>query len=151
MAKKKAAEYCSFCGNPSNKVSFLINGLEAQICDNCAMMAAKIVEDTRRDDGSAKSKTESEFKFDKKPSDIVAYLNDYIIGQDFAKKVIAVAIYNHYKRIGKQNVSEDIEIEKSNILLVGNTGNGFCSISTLTSCAKPVVSMAAAKVLPKSQ
>jgi ATP-dependent Clp protease ATP-binding subunit ClpX len=88
------------------------------------MMAAKIVEDTRRDDGSAKSKTESEFKFDKKPSDIVAYLNDYIIGQDFAKKVIAVAIYNHYKRIGKQNVSEDIEIEKSNILLVGNTGTG---------------------------
>ncbi len=88
------------------------------------MMAAKIVEDTRRDDGSAKSKTESEFKFDKKPSDIVAYLNDYIIGQDFAKKVIAVAIYNHYKRIGKQNVSEDVEIEKSNILLVGNTGTG---------------------------
>lgn len=88
------------------------------------MMAAKIVEDTRRDDGSAKSKTESEFKFDKKPSDIVAYLNDYIIGQDFAKKVIAVAIYNHYKRIGKQNVSENIEIEKSNILLVGNTGTG---------------------------
>ena len=124
MAKKKAGEYCSFCGNPSNKVSFLINGLEAQICDNCAMMAAKIVEDTRRDDGSAKSKTESEFKFDKKPSDIVAYLNDYIIGQDFAKKVIAVAIYNHYKRIGKQNVSEDVEIEKSNILLVGNTGTG---------------------------
>jgi ATP-dependent Clp protease ATP-binding subunit ClpX len=124
VAKKKAAEYCSFCGNPSNNVSFLINGLEAQICDNCAMMAAKIVEDTRRDDGSAKSKTESEFKFDKKPSDIVAYLNDYIIGQDFAKKVIAVAIYNHYKRIGKQNVSEDVEIEKSNILLVGNTGTG---------------------------
>ena len=88
------------------------------------MMAAKIVEDTRRDDGSAKSKTESVFKFDKKPSDIVAYLNDYIIGQDFAKKVIAVAIYNHYKRIGKQNVSEDVEIEKSNILLVGNTGTG---------------------------
>jgi ATP-dependent Clp protease ATP-binding subunit ClpX len=88
------------------------------------MMAAKIVEDTRRDDGSAKSKTESEFKFDKKPSDIVDYLNDYIIGQDFAKKVIAVAIYNHYKRIGKQNVSEDVEIEKSNILLVGNTGTG---------------------------
>lgn len=88
------------------------------------MMAAKIVEDTRRDDGSAKSRTESEFKFDKKPSDIVAYLNDYIIGQDFAKKVIAVAIYNHYKRIGKQNVSEDVEIEKSNILLVGNTGTG---------------------------
>jgi ATP-dependent Clp protease ATP-binding subunit ClpX len=103
VAKKKAAEYCSFCGNPSNKVSFLINGLEAQICDNCAMMAAKIVEDTRRDDGSAKSKTESEFKFDKKPSEIV---------------------YNHYKRIGKQNVSEDVEIEKSNILLVGNTGTG---------------------------
>jgi ATP-dependent Clp protease ATP-binding subunit ClpX len=103
VAKKKATEYCSFCGNPSNKVSFLINGLEAQICDNCAVMAAKIVEDTRREDVTSKSKAATDFKFDKKPSDIVAYLNDYIIGQDFAKKVIAVAIYNHYKRIGKQN------------------------------------------------
>ena len=124
MAKKKATEYCSFCGNPSSKVSFLINGLEAQICDNCAVMAAKIVEDTQREGSSSKSNLPSEFIFDKKPSDIVAYLNEYIIGQDFAKKVIAVAIYNHYKRIGKQNVTDEVEIEKSNILLVGNTGTG---------------------------
>ena len=87
-------------------------------------MAAKIVEDTQREGSSSKSNLPSEFIFDKKPSDIVAYLNEYIIGQDFAKKVIAVAIYNHYKRIGKQNVTDEVEIEKSNILLVGNTGTG---------------------------
>ncbi|MCE2962936.1 MAG: ATP-dependent Clp protease ATP-binding subunit ClpX [Chitinophagales bacterium] len=124
MAKKKATEYCGFCGNSNSKVGFLINGLEAQICDNCAVMAAKIVEETRREEGSSKSNAPAEFIFDKKPSDIVAYLNEYIIGQDFAKKVISVAIFNHYKRIGKQNLSGDVEIEKSNILLVGNTGTG---------------------------
>jgi ATP-dependent Clp protease ATP-binding subunit ClpX len=87
-------------------------------------MAAKIVEDTRKDDTSAKSNNTTDFKFDKKPSDIVFYLNEYIIGQDFAKKVLSVAIYNHYKRIGKKEIAEEIEIEKSNILLVGNTGTG---------------------------
>jgi ATP-dependent Clp protease ATP-binding subunit ClpX len=124
LAKKKATEYCGFCGNSSSKVGFLINGLEAQICDNCAVMAAKIVEDTRKDDTSAKSNNTTDFKFDKKPSDIVFYLNEYIIGQDFAKKVLSVAIYNHYKRIGKKEIAEEVEIEKSNILLVGNTGTG---------------------------
>ena len=124
MAKKKATEYCSFCGNPSSKVSFLINGLEAQICDNCAVMAAKIVEDARRDNPSSKPQSAEHFEFTKKPSDIVAFLNEYIIGQDFAKKVLSVAIYNHYKRIAKPTISEDVEIEKSNILLVGNTGTG---------------------------
>ncbi len=124
MAKKKVTEYCGFCGNSSSKVGFLINGLEAQICDNCAVMAAKIVEDTRKEDTSIKSNNAIEFKFDKKPSDIVFYLNEYIIGQDFAKKVLSVAIYNHYKRIGKREIAEEIEIEKSNILLVGNTGTG---------------------------
>jgi ATP-dependent Clp protease ATP-binding subunit ClpX len=124
VAKKKATEYCSFCGNPSTKVSFLINGLEAQICDSCAIMAAKIVEDTRKEETSTTLKPNTEFKFDKKPSDIVAYLNDYIIGQEFAKKVLSVAIYNHYKRIGEIGTTEEVEIEKSNILLVGNTGTG---------------------------
>lgn len=124
MAKKKATEYCGFCGNPSSKVSFLINGLEAQICDNCALMAAKIVEDARRDSLGNSSTKSTDFSFDKKPKDIVAYLDEYIIGQDFAKKVLSVAIYNHYKRIGKPSVAEDVEIEKSNILLVGNTGTG---------------------------
>jgi len=124
LAKKKATEYCNFCGNGSNKVAFLINGLEAQICDNCAVTAAKIVEETRRDSVSLKVDSDKDFTFDKRPSDIVAYLDEYIIGQDFAKKVLSVAIYNHYKRIGKSNLIKDVEIEKSNILLVGNTGTG---------------------------
>lgn len=124
MAKKKNSEYCSFCGNSGGKVNFLINGLDAQICDNCTMMAAKIVEDTKKESQNTLQGS-STFQFDKKPNEIVAYLNDYIIGQDFAKKVIAVAIYNHYKRIGNPKVKEqEVEIEKSNILLVGNTGTG---------------------------
>lgn len=124
MAKKKASEYCGFCGNPSSKVAFLINGLESQICDNCAVMAAKIVEEARQNGSTASAKKNSNYKFDKKPSDIVAYLNEYIIGQDFAKKVLSVAIYNHYKRIGQPTGNDEVEIEKSNILLVGNTGTG---------------------------
>lgn len=122
MAKKKSSEYCNFCGNTGNNVSLLINGLDAQICDSCAMQAAKIVEDTRTDMSKVSTPT---FEFDKKPNEIVAYLNDYIIGQEAAKKVLAVAIYNHYKRIGNPIAAQqEVEIEKSNILLVGNTGTG---------------------------
>lgn len=123
MAKKKSTEYCNFCGNPANKVNFLINGVDAQICDNCSIQAAKIVEDANRDTKSSKS-THVEFEFNKKPKDIVAYLDEYIIGQTLAKKVISVAIYNHYKRISQTKSDEEVEIDKSNILLVGNTGTG---------------------------
>jgi ATP-dependent Clp protease ATP-binding subunit ClpX len=129
MAKKKSTtnEYCNFCGNPGNKVNFLINGVDAQICDSCSMMAANIVQENLKENPelakapSAKSNTD--FKFDRKPKEIVEYMNDYIIGQDLAKKVISVAIYNHYKRIAQKS-SDEVEIDKSNILLVGNTGTG---------------------------
>lgn len=123
MAKKKSGEYCNFCGNPSNKVNFLINGVDAQICDSCTIMAANIVEQNRKDLPNTESKGNTNFTFDKKPKEIVAYMDEYIIGQDLAKKVISVAIYNHYKRIA-QKVSDEVEIDKSNILLVGNTGTG---------------------------
>lgn len=125
MAKKKSTEYCNFCGNPSSKVNFLINGVDAQICDTCSMMAANIVQENLKENPVANSKNKAnlDFKFDKKPKEIVAYLDEYIIGQDLAKKVISVAIYNHYKRIA-QKVSDEVEIDKSNILLVGNTGTG---------------------------
>lgn len=125
MAKKKSGEYCNFCGNPGNQVNFLINGVDAQICDNCAMMAANIVQENQKDHPVVSSKkAQPEYKFDKKPKDIVAYMDEYIIGQDLAKKVISVAIYNHYKRIGQKVKADEVEIDKSNILLVGNTGTG---------------------------
>jgi len=122
VAKKKSKGYCNFCGNPSNKVDFLINGIDAQICDSCSLQAAKIVEETRKENTSQKSATN--FRFDKKPKEIVEYLNEYIIGQDLAKKVISVAIYNHYKRISQPKIDNETEIDKSNILLAGNTGTG---------------------------
>jgi ATP-dependent Clp protease ATP-binding subunit ClpX len=123
VAKKKSGEYCNFCGNPSNQVNFLINGVDAQICDNCTVMAANIVEENRKEQPGKQAKGNTNFTFDKKPKEIVAYMNDYIIGQDLAKKVISVAIYNHYKRIAQKSTDE-VEIDKSNILLVGNTGTG---------------------------
>ena len=115
MAKKKqqTSEHCNFCGNSGQKVNYLINGLDAQICDACTTLAAKIVEETDKEN-KAEPETAKEYSFDKKPKEIVDYLDKYIIGQDLAKKVIAVAIYNHYKRI-EQTVSEnEVEIEKSN-------------------------------------
>lgn len=124
MAKKKQGEYCSFCGKPESQVEMLINGLEAKICNICSHFAAQIV-----DENSSKKKQNASnkvsFTFDKKPKEIVAYLDQYIIGQSLAKKIISVAIYNHYKRISHFDIeNQEVEIDKSNILLVGNTGTG---------------------------
>jgi ATP-dependent Clp protease ATP-binding subunit ClpX len=122
MAKKKPVEYCNFCGSSSTKANFLINGIDALICDSCAIQVGKMVSDTQAE--VLKQAIPSTFEFHKKPNDIVAYLDQYIIGQSLAKKVIAVAIYNHYKRIAQKKTETEVEIDKSNILLVGNTGTG---------------------------
>jgi ATP-dependent Clp protease ATP-binding subunit ClpX len=122
MAKKYNKDNCSFCGKPSHQVVVLINGIDAQICETCCKYANEIAEESM-----VKSKSKSggkSFQFDKKPKDIVAYLDQYVIGQDLAKRVLSVAIYNHYKRIHQKLNEDTIEIDKSNILLIGNTGTG---------------------------
>ena len=120
MPKKKV---CSFCGRGENEVKLLITGVEGYICENCAQQAYEIVESTgvmHQQDAGEK------FALKKvpKPMEIKEYLDEYIIGQDQAKRSMAVAVYNHYKRL-QQPVSDDgVEIEKSNIIMVGSTGTG---------------------------
>lgn len=121
MAKKDNPSFCSFCGRKEKETNMLINGLFADICDNCAEQAYQIVHESLE---SAKS---GELTIDKNklpnPVQIKEYLDTYIIGQDNAKRYLAVAVYNHYKRV-LQEKDDDIEIEKSNIILVGPTGTG---------------------------
>ena len=120
MPKKKV---CSFCGRSENEVKLLITGVDGYICESCAQQAYDIVESTgvlHQNDADAKFA----LKEVPKPMDIKEYLDEYIIGQDQAKRSMAVAVYNHYKRL-QQPVSDDgVEIEKSNIIMVGSTGTG---------------------------
>jgi ATP-dependent Clp protease ATP-binding subunit ClpX len=110
---------CSFCGRVKPETQILVAGLDAHICEKCISQANKIVEEE-----STKVDT-SEFSIELKlPKVIKAFLDEYVIGQETAKKVLSVAVYNHYKRIANQKSKEDIEIQKSNLLLVGQTGTG---------------------------
>ncbi len=110
---------CSFCGKSQKQVKKLIAGPGVYICDECIDLCNEIIEE--------ELSAQSEVRFDElpKPREIFTFLNDYIIGQDHAKKILAVAVYNHYKRVqfGATN-SEDVELQKSNILLIGPTGCG---------------------------
>ena len=117
--------HCSFCGRSRDEVKILIAGQEGHICENCVEHAREIIEQELmvRDEKAGTS-----FKLTvKKPMEVKKFLDEYVIGQDEAKKVLAVAVYNHYKRL-QQKLSEatpgDIEIEKSNIIMVGETGTG---------------------------
>ena len=121
MMNKKLKEQiliCSFCGTPEGEVDFLVEGDEAYICDNCVARASEIVKEN-----VYKNLYGLTFNL-QKPKDIKRLLDDYIIGQDLAKQTVAVAVYNHYKRINTKHDESDVEIEKSNILLVGPTGTG---------------------------
>lgn len=120
MAKK--IERCSFCGRPKQDTNLLIAGLEAHICDYCIEQAKDIV----REELSAKSTIHKNKSLKTpKPFEIKAYLDKYVIGQDEAKRVLAVAVYNHYKRINQvTKVNDEVEIEKSNLIFVGETGTG---------------------------
>jgi len=118
---KTTQERCSFCGRNRNETNMLISGLNAFICDYCIDQARIIISE------DATSNAASKFQKVKllKPSEIKSHLDKYVIGQDDAKKVLSVAVYNHYKRIGQPAGKEDdVEIEKSNIIFVGNTGTG---------------------------
>lgn len=120
MAKKKQEEqFCAFCGRSANEVNLLMSGLVANICDDCAKQAYLVVEKNQKPVEKIK---EGDFRLFK-PREIKNSLDQYVIGQDDAKKILSVAVYNHYKRIS-QKTQNDVEIEKSNVILVGETGTG---------------------------
>lgn len=119
MPKKE--ERCSFCGRPRSETNMLISGLDAHICNYCVEQAEDII---REESKSVKDKDFSKVRLHK-PAEIKAYLDQYVIGQDDAKKILAVAVYNHYKRISvPASRTEEVEIEKSNLILIGATGTG---------------------------
>ena len=118
MAGKKG-QYCSFCGRSDKEVGFLITGIDGCICNECVERAAEIVRDAKQSGEKPSFTMESV----PKPKEIKKFLDDYVIGQDAAKRYLSVAVYNHYKRI-TQPETDDIDIEKSNIILVGATGTG---------------------------
>jgi endopeptidase Clp ATP-binding regulatory subunit (clpX) len=142
---KGSTQYCSFCGRTEEDVMILVSGMEAQICEACAEKAQEIIDQelenagVSREPKKGKKDKSGEGKSERyggplhliPPREIKTFLDQYIIGQDEAKKVLSVAVYNHYKRLqeleknkGKKRRDDDVEIEKSNILLVGQTGTG---------------------------
>lgn len=112
---------CSFCGRKKPETSLLIAGINAHICDKCIEQAHGIVLEELKASGNTKLAADLVLK---KPKEIRAFLDQYVIGQDQTKKVMAVAVYNHYKRLMQQQINDEVEIEKSNIIMVGQTGTG---------------------------
>jgi ATP-dependent Clp protease ATP-binding subunit ClpX len=137
MAKSKLNIHCSFCGKDKTETLMLIAGINAHICEVCIEQAHDIVQEELYGDekgvGQKKSKSDGKLSSDKtntysgrvlSPMEMKEKLDQYIIGQDEAKKYLSVAVYNHYKRLQHPKVDDDVEIEKSNILLIGRTGTG---------------------------
>ncbi|MCX2479554.1 ATP-dependent Clp protease ATP-binding subunit ClpX [Pedobacter sp. MC2016-15] len=122
MAKQTKESRCSFCGSSKQDTLMLIEGLDAYICDKCVTQAHQLV---LQEFGNKQSKGLDASVTLLKPMEIKAHIDQYVIGQDDAKKVLSVAVYNHYKRLGqKVDKGDEVEIEKSNIMLVGETGTG---------------------------
>lgn len=120
MAKNN--KHCSFCGRPESQVDFFIMGQDgAHICNDCAVQAAEIVRENTTKKSNLPNLQKEQVP---KPKEIKEYLDQYVIGQDEAKKFLSVAVYNHYKRLMQEKSSDDVEIEKSNIVMVGYTGTG---------------------------
>ncbi|MFM6993697.1 MAG: ClpX C4-type zinc finger protein [Sediminibacterium sp.] len=118
---KSTTIHCSFCGRSRDEVKILIAGQEGHICENCIEQAHSIVEEEfKKNVGFDLKGVEL-----KKPKEIKAFLDQYVIGQDDAKKILSVAVYNHYKRLNQKVTEDGTEIEKSNIILVGPTGTGL--------------------------
>ena len=126
MAKKNnhTGGYCMFCGRRENEVSLLLQGMDGYICAECVKLAGEYLDEFA---GVSKASSKKEVKVENeyKPMDIHAHLDQYVIGQDRAKKLLSVAVYNHYKRLNNNFKNDtDLELEKSNVLIVGPTGTG---------------------------
>ena len=122
MAKeRKQTRYCMFCGRSEKEVPFLLQGLDACICSDCVRLADDYLKEAQQETSKPLGKLESQYK----PKEIHEFLDQYVIGQERAKKLLSVAVYNHYKRVNN-NLADDsgLELEKSNILMVGPTGTG---------------------------
>ena len=119
----KSNQRCSFCGRPEKEVSFLISGLDGFICQDCAEQAYNIIQEASpsKKGGSGFSVSKDELP---KPKEIKEFLDQYVIGQDDAKRYLSVSVYNHYKRLMQNAGDDEVEIEKSNIIMVGPTGTG---------------------------
>lgn len=123
---KSAQLHCSFCGRSRDEVKILIAGQDGHICENCVEHAQEIIaqELTAKHQDSPHGNNNN-FKLNvRRPAEIKKFLDEYVIGQDEAKKVLAVAVYNHYKRVNLKQQADEVEIEKSNIIMVGETGTG---------------------------
>ena len=120
MAKydEKKQLKCSFCGKSQDQVKRLIAGPGVYICDECIELCSEIIAD------EFDEAVEFDAKELPKPQEIKRYLDDYVIGQEDAKKALSVAVYNHYKRVNSRDIEDDVELQKSNILLLGPTGSG---------------------------
>ena len=116
---------CSFCGRSEKEVNLLITGMNGYICDSCVKQAYQILQTTGMlEDKSAGSDKPFKLKKVPKPKEIKKYLDQYVIGQDETKRYLAVSVYNHYKRLPQPKDDNGVEIEKSNIIMVGSTGTG---------------------------
>lgn len=121
MAKKQESR-CSFCGRAESECGILLTGLHGMICEQCSKQANEIFREQLK--GRQHRANVEELKDIPKPQEIKSYLDQYVIGQDTAKRCLAVAVYNHYKRLGQPDDNNEVEIEKSNIIMVGSTGTG---------------------------
>jgi len=117
---------CSFCGRSDREVKLLISGISGYICEDCATQAFQVVQEhfAERRENDVKAKKGSQNQKVPKPREIKDYLDQYVIGQDEAKRYLSVAVYNHYKRLAQPKDDDGVDIEKSNIILVGSTGTG---------------------------
>ncbi|MDD3210361.1 ATP-dependent Clp protease ATP-binding subunit ClpX [Bacteroides graminisolvens] len=122
-SNKKVKQKCSFCGRDESQVGFLITGINGCICDLCTQQAYDITKEAMSGKNKGEA-TELNLKELPKPTDIKAFLDQYVIGQYEAKRSLSVAVYNHYKRLLQETTNDDVEIEKSNIIMVGSTGTG---------------------------
>ncbi|MDD6978150.1 MAG: ATP-dependent Clp protease ATP-binding subunit ClpX [Prevotellaceae bacterium] len=126
MMKKK----CSFCGRPEGSAPLLLTGIDAYICSDCVMQAYNVVREMGMagedpvEDRKPKTGKKPKLKKIPKPKEIKKFLDEYVVGQDYAKKYLSVAVYNHYKRLQQKTDDSGVEIEKSNIIMVGTTGTG---------------------------